>query len=322
MREEFKMLGIDPTSQDYKTKVLWAAHNNYGTEATQVVRKDLETVQTLFEKKEFTKEEMFEMVPPWKLNMIVVRLDSGGVLLYAPVKIHQEAKELLFSWLESIGPVEWVVAASSAHTLFLPDVVATFPKAKIVGPKVAEEKLKHIKVVEKFDYLTTNEEELKKVNAILKKDGVDIYNIDGDVATNAVVCVVKNQVLLECDILYGHHDSHGLLDLDETNLKQWKKEDFPTRLFKLRLLTKPNSPNGFLPNYRFWLMDPNSLGAMVYDPPAKDGSSRSLMATSLRNVLNLEYETALGVHFGKMTKDEFKNSIDSAWNWLDGKSLK
>ena len=122
--------------------------------------------------------------------------------------------------------------------------------------------------------------------------------------------------------MYGHHDGHGLLDLDEAALKQWRTEDFMTRLFKMRLLTKPNSPNGFLPNYRFWCMDPASLGALMYEPPAKDGSSRTTMAASLRNVLSLQYDTAIGVHFDKMTKDEFKNSINSAWNWLDGKSLK
>ena len=90
----------------------------------------------------------------------------------------------------------------------------------------------------------------------------------------------------------------------------------------MRLLTKPNSPNGFLPNYRFWCMDPGSLGALMYEQPAKDGSTRNTMANSLRNVLSLQYDTAIGVHFDKMTKDEFQNSINSAWNWLDGKSLK
>ena len=324
-KEQFKMLGLDPTDADYQSKVIWAANDNYGREKINVitvVKKDLETCKALYEKKEFSKEEIFDLIPPWKLNMIVVKLDSGGVLLYAPVKIHKEAKELLYSWLESIGPVEYVVVASSAHTLFLPDVVETFPEAKIIGPKFAEEKLKHIKVIEKFDYVTTNEEELKNLNKELEKDGLNIYNIDGDVAANAVVCLVNNQVLLECDILYGHHDGHGLLDLDEAALRQWRTEDFMTRLFKMRLLTKPNSPNGFLPNYRFWCMDPGSLGALMYEPPAKDGSTRKTMAASLRNVLNLQYDTALGVHFDKMTKDEFQNSINSAWNWLDGKSLK
>ena len=325
VKKQFKRLGIDPTSEDYRSKVMWAAYDNYGREkirVTDIVKKDLEKYKELHEKKEYSKEEVFDMIPPWKLNMIVVKLDSGGVLLYAPVKIHKEAKELLHSWLESIGPVRYVVVASSAHTLLLPDVVETFPDAKVIGPKFAQEKLKHIKVIEKFDYLTTNEEDLQKLNKELEKDRISIYNIDGDVAANAVVCLVNNKVLLECDILYGHHDGHGLLDLDEAALKQWRPEDFLTRLFKFRLLTKPHSPNGFLPNYRFWCMDPYSLGALTYDQPAKDGSSRKTMAASLRNVLSLQYDTALGVHFEKMTRSEFQNSIDSAWNWLDGKSLK
>ena len=149
-KEQFKMLGLDPTDADYQSKVIWAANDNYGrekTNVTTVVKKDLERCKALYEKKEFSKEEIFDLLPPWKLNMIVVKLDSGGVLLYAPVKIHKEAKELLYSWLESIGPIEYVVVASSAHTLFLPDVVESFPNAKIIGPKFAEEKLKHIKVI-------------------------------------------------------------------------------------------------------------------------------------------------------------------------------
>ena len=69
-------------------------------------------------------------------------------------------------------------------------------------------------------------------------------------------------------------------------------------------------------------MDPNSVGAMLYDPPEKDGSSRDIMASSLRKVLGSQYNTAIGVHFDRMDREEFKGSIDSAWNWLDGKSLK
>ena len=51
------------------------------------------------------------------------------------------------------------------------------------------------------------------------------------------------------------------------------------------MIDKPNSKYGFLPNYRFWMMDRNSMGVLMYEQPAKDGSDRDKMATSIRNVL-------------------------------------
>ena len=87
-------------------------------------------------------------------------------------------------------------------------------------------------------------------------------------------------------------------------------------------MSKPNSPNGTLAVYRFHGMDPNSLGAMMYDQLASDGSSCKEMAESLRELLRQEnYETAICVHAGKMSRDVFRKDIDANWNWLDGASL-
>ena len=55
--------------------------------------------------------------------MYVVKLNGGGLLLYAPVKVHRENPELLFSWLESLGPVQWLVAGSGAQIHLLPDAI-------------------------------------------------------------------------------------------------------------------------------------------------------------------------------------------------------
>ena len=91
--------------------------------------------------------------------------------------------------------------------------------------------------------------------------------------------------IVECDLIYGHHDGDGLFLVDGPTMKQWNPEDGPMRLFKFSSIDKPNSPNGFLPNYRFWMMDRNSMGVLMYEQPAKDGSDRDKMATSIRNVL-------------------------------------
>ena len=48
-------------------------------------------------------------------SMFVVRLRSGGLLLYSPVHVHLGST--LANLLAKLGPVEWLVLASSAHTL-------------------------------------------------------------------------------------------------------------------------------------------------------------------------------------------------------------
>ena len=56
------------------------------------------------EKGEVSTEEIFKL-PPWALNTLVVRLNSGGLMLFAPVKIQEEMAE----WLAERGTVQWIV---------------------------------------------------------------------------------------------------------------------------------------------------------------------------------------------------------------------
>ena len=283
-RKQAGSLGFRPDSEEFKNKALNAAMK-YGDEAVAVSKNDVEKLKSWFTRESFPKEEIFSIVGPKCLNMMVVKLNSGGLLLYAPVKVHMDAKHLLVEFLESLGPVKYLVAASSAHTLFLPDAIKAFPDAKVAGPKQAEEKIKYINIVEKFDYVTDEKDSLKQLNESLANEGVEIFELEGDRPCNAVLCVVDKTVLLECDVCYGHHDGIGLMDLDAKTFKKWRPEDTITRNFKLTSIDKPNSKNGFLPNYRFQLMDPNSMGIMMYQQPAKDGSDRDKMAASIRNVL-------------------------------------
>ena len=64
---------------------------------------------------------------------------------------------------------------------------------------------------------------------------------------------------MECDLLYGHHDGHGFNNIDEATLREWKPDAGTgmMRMYKFAEIAKPNSPFGFLPKYRFWMMDPN-----------------------------------------------------------------
>ena len=283
-RKNWEIMGDRPDSEEFRNKVLTSAQR-YGDDAVNVSKNDIEKMKSWFSRESFPKDELFSIIEPWFLNMMVVKLNSGGLLLYAPVKVHKDAEHLLVKFLESLGPVKYLVAASSAHTLCLPDAIKAFPDAKVAGPKQAEEKIKYINVVEKFDYVTDDKDSLQQLNNALANEGVELFELEGDLPCNAVLGVVDKKLLLECDVCYGHHDGLGIFDLDANKLNKWKPEDTMMRNFKFTMIDKPTSKYGFLPNYRFWLMDPNSMGVLMYEQPAKDGSDRDKMAASIRNVL-------------------------------------
>jgi len=316
--EGFKMLGVDFNSEKLVNKVRQNAAK-YGETMARMAEEDMSTAKAWSEKAEkgqVSTEEIFKL-PPWALNSIVVRLNSGGLMLFAPVKIQEEMAE----WLAERGTVEWVVLPSSAHTLSLPNVIKRFPDAKVVGPEQSEAKLQHCKALPrgKFDFLTTNAKDLEAVNNILAEEGVFIHNVAGDVVAQSNL-VVAHKTILECDLVYGHADKEGCTNVRKERFRQMLPEDWFHRIFKFALIDC--SPDGgCLPAYRFWLMDPNGMGAMGLDSPAKDGSSCLAMAESLRSAMDLDFDSAAGVHFDPMTREEFRAAINCSWKWLDGKSL-
>ena len=105
-------------------KILAGAASD-GAKAVEVAKKDLEKMLTWWNKTDWTMEERFDP-PASKVNSTVVRLNSGGLLLYAPSRIREE--EGFAAWLESLGKVEWIVIGSSFHTLILPSVIARYPE--------------------------------------------------------------------------------------------------------------------------------------------------------------------------------------------------
>ena len=66
-----------------------------GPKALATVEADLETVTDLFNKEEWTMEERFTVVPPMQLNSMVVKLNSGAILLFAPVRVRDEVSQLI-----------------------------------------------------------------------------------------------------------------------------------------------------------------------------------------------------------------------------------
>jgi len=317
-KEEAKVMGMDPTTEkSQKTSMLAAAQ--FGDKALEVAKKDFETAQFWFNKETLADEEVFK-VGCFPLNTFVVKLNSGSLLLYAPVRIRDEVG--FGAWLDLLGPVEWIVVASSYHTLHIQSVAERYPNAKIIGSPAAEDKLNFVNglIRKKFDYNSTDENDLKAANSKLEKEGVQLFCVDGDVACNAVVAIAHN-IAIECDLIYGHHDGEGMFGLTKETFREFRPEDWIDRFTKYSIISKPSSPHGFLPNYRYQIMDPKSLGAMSYEMPAPDGSSCNIMANSLRKLLNLEFESAIGPHIQIQTRENFRKNIDAAWNWLDGKPL-
>jgi len=313
-----KILGLDIGTEETAWKVMQGAEG-FGREFSAIAHKDIADARYWDEKQTIEDEDVMKVAKITE-NMIVVKLNSGSVMLYAPVKIHDETD--FGQFLEKLGKVEWIVAPSSEHTLQLPAIIKKFPDAKIIGATTAEKKLNYVKALprKQFDFDYTSEKDLKEANEILRKEGVELFYIKGDVVTHSLFSIAHN-VALECDLLYGHHDGEGSLMMDKETFRKLKPEDAMWRIFKFSLLSKPNSPNGFLPPYRYWFMDASCMWPFQFTPPKDDGSSCNEMADSLRIVLSQNFDKAVGVHFNIMDGNDFKKSIDANWNWLDEKSL-
>jgi len=263
--------------------------------------------------------ETVRAAEPFINRMIVVKMNNGDVMLYSPVRVREENG--FAEWLESIGPVKWLVLGSSAHTLEIPSVLDRYPEATCIGSRDAWMKIKHVPGVTKtspdFDY--TNSEDLERLNNLLAEEGVKFHFINGDCATSALV-VIAHKTALEVDLIYSRCDG-GILNCTKDELLS-KEDKHQERLFKLALASSPTSPNNALPPYRFWMMDPsNDLSSLLLTKPKKDGSSCQDMANSLRSVLKEDFTQAAGVHYNKMDRDTFTKSMDLNWRWLDGKSL-
>ena len=227
-----------------------------------------------------TKETITAVGTP-NLAMIVVKLNSGGVLLYSPVRVREDCD--LGSWLKTLGPVKYVVLGSSGHTLMIPSVVKSFPNAKFVGSEVAWMKLNNFEGFpkKKPDFMSTNKQELEELNMELEPEGVKFYNIDGDCATSALVGIADKTALM-VDLIYTIHGKE-MVSLEKDDID---KISYSTRLFKWRLTSSPNSPNNALPPYRFWMMDPTCpMSALLPINVPKDGSASITMAASLREML-------------------------------------
>ena len=67
-----------------KTKAILLQVKNFSIESGPPTQ-DLEIAESVWKTENWTRENLFD-IPPFMPNMIVVRLNGGGLLLYAPVK--------------------------------------------------------------------------------------------------------------------------------------------------------------------------------------------------------------------------------------------
>ena len=117
-KDGMKVLGIDPTSEEFKEKAL-AGAASHGPAAEELCRQDLVTALEWYNKTSLTPEEE-RLAFSDKKRMYVVRLATGELLLYNAIRVREEHG--FKAWLDGLGRVAWVVIGSCFHTSFLPHI--------------------------------------------------------------------------------------------------------------------------------------------------------------------------------------------------------
>jgi len=319
---EGKAFGMDDDERTFD-KILCRAKKE-GEQSEIQFRKDWQKWKEYFQidPKEGLKGEYCRAVTS-VLNSVVVKLRSGDLLLYCPVVVHDGTS--LDKLIKELGTVKYIVIGSCFHTNYLPETTKRFPTAKLIGTTPAEIKLNAVNALirKKLDYNVHEGDQLAEITGILEKEGVSIHFSEHEVFTNSIFLVAYNTGC-EVDLIYAHHDrcKCGYRYSWCPSNKDPDPEDFFGRIFKYLVVSKPDTPNGKLAIYRFSAMDPaGSMSCISYPSPKRDGSSCIELARFLRKLTKLQIHQVASVHSHLQTGDDFKRSIDAAWNWLDERSL-
>ena len=319
----FKGIGLNPAQENYD-KIMEAA-KMLGEKTMEQAEKDWSSLKdyVAIDPKDGTNGEYCKAYRQDSI-MVVVKLPNGELMLYNPIPIHDGTR--LGEWMKTMGEVKFIVIGSCYHTLFLPETLRKYPEAVCIGTKLSEDKLKAANALPKtrLDYNFLDEDDLKAANEALSTTEIKFKLVKGDIMTHSIF-LQAYQTGITVDLFYGHHSVCSCDFCHSKGIFNGKDTDpayFGTRLFDLRLVKKPNSPFGYLPGYRFSGMDPTSaLSKMASPRPANDGSSCKEMANSLREILRLDYTNVISIHWGFMSAEDFRLSINESWKWLDGSSL-
>jgi hypothetical protein len=299
------------------------------TSIRNILQADMERMTVRMEQLKENKIALLQARYERQQDMLVARLNNGGLLLFNPCRMRPKIK----AWLNRLdaGNVQYIVSGSSAHTNQLLQAASIFPDAKIVCSATAEQKCMAVGM-RQADYIysdPTGPRGLASLKEDLSGSGIQIHFVKGDVLCQAA-CVLVHSHLFEVDLLYGHADGDRFANVTPAD---WNSSDAQKgscdlsfgRLFYYAAIYKNASPHGNLPLYRYMPMDPSStFSKLVVDQPKPDGTSCMEMAASLRELLLLDFKWVDPVHSlleASMPADEFRRCIDASWRWLDGKAL-
>lgn len=153
-------------------------------------------------------------------RMTVMRLSQGGLVLHSPVPID----DALAAALAELGPVEHLVAPNKYHHVYVAEVQARYPEAKLWGAPGLEKKRKDLN----FDGLLGDEPHPHWAGQI------DQGLYGGAKAFNEVVFFHRaSGALIVTDLLMNIHESVGWMSTVVWKLEGvWRRPGFP-RLVKL-----------------------------------------------------------------------------------------
>lgn len=290
---------------------------------SQIVLADIADLQ---EEDRLKKEEGKEVAAKKKIqkggadqkSMLVARLNSGGLLLYSPVRMQPE----LVKWLADLGEVKWIVAPDQNHVFWVGETVKQYPDATYMTSDAGNMKLSSNSLARFADVMYSDPNSLEHAREILAAEGVQVAPCTSEVLHCPCALVVHGH-LLSTALLFGDAENKQLLGI---TTEQWNAPGYPGAHGRLLYyLVMKHSPNGYLPPWRYVMMDPTHVFAMANVlHPKEDGSSCTELAEQLRHLCKLDFDAALDIdtaHHTPMPADEFRAYVDKTWNWLDGKSL-
>lgn len=280
----------------------------------QIVRDDLEAIQRL--KQEGETSQIKEGATS-SMDMFVVKLDSGGLLLYNPCCLHPE----MVDFLAERGEVKWLLSPDCLMAQWLPKAVQAYPDAKLIASETMAEKMDSHHDLE-VDYIYSDEEDLPKIKDILGSEGVPIIPMLGE-CTNQPACILAHGHLIHNSLIYGNLERDMWVNFTRD---VWEKPGFPGARMRIHYYQCMSaSPNRLLPPFKFLHMDPTTYHGKVSIAHAQeDGSSSTQLAASIRELLKLDFEYADDIYScwqNSMPPDDFRTLVDASWNWLDGESL-
>mmetsp|Transcript_33105 Transcript_33105/g.72109 ORF Transcript_33105/g.72109 Transcript_33105/m.72109 type:complete len:902 (-) Transcript_33105:130-2835(-) len=230
--------------------------------------------------------------------MKVLSTSNGGLLLYSPVKIDDEAK----AWLDKLGRVDFIVSPSASHTSFVKSATEAYPSARVIASLPASIKVGKVGVKTDLNYT----EALDEVVAALPD--FDVKPMKADPSHELCLLHRATGTLCICDLLYCS-TCEGPLPKDKAkDPKAWMGRIFT------RLNFSPHFAGGLLPLYRHDMLDPES--GFPIAPPLQPGA-RSIFGHSVMELLQTPgVQRVCGAHIpDTLSAPAARDLLQRSWGW-------